>query len=153
MLIRHLWQLKTVVFLHWCLICAVLLQAYCITSCTVHARLCTLYCAPLALWCMFYCSSLKRASLLWHTPSYKHKKIYWTGPCLASNSLMIWSTLLPKKMGKICSQNMIIQGHTKLYKSWWWNKLTTSLYICWSRGNIFSHVRPFYERAASNLDP
>ncbi len=24
-LIRHLWQLKTVVFLHWCLICAVLL--------------------------------------------------------------------------------------------------------------------------------
>jgi hypothetical protein len=22
-LIRHLWQLKTVVFLHWCLICAV----------------------------------------------------------------------------------------------------------------------------------
>ncbi len=27
MLIRHLWQLKTVVFLHWCLICAVLLIA------------------------------------------------------------------------------------------------------------------------------
>ncbi len=25
-LIRHLWQPKTVVFLHWCLICAVLLQ-------------------------------------------------------------------------------------------------------------------------------
>ena len=25
MLIRHLWQLKTFVFLHWCLICAVLL--------------------------------------------------------------------------------------------------------------------------------
>ncbi len=25
-LIRHLWQLKTVVFLHWCLICAVLLE-------------------------------------------------------------------------------------------------------------------------------
>ncbi len=25
-LIRYLWQLKTVVFLHWCLICAVLLQ-------------------------------------------------------------------------------------------------------------------------------
>jgi hypothetical protein len=25
MLIRHLWQLKTVVFLHWCLICAFLL--------------------------------------------------------------------------------------------------------------------------------
>jgi len=24
-LIRYLWQLKTVVFLHWCLICAVLL--------------------------------------------------------------------------------------------------------------------------------
>jgi hypothetical protein len=24
-LIEHLWQLKTVVFLHWCLICAVLL--------------------------------------------------------------------------------------------------------------------------------
>ncbi len=24
--IRHLWQLKTVVFLHWCLICAVLLM-------------------------------------------------------------------------------------------------------------------------------
>ncbi len=24
-LIRHLWQLKTVVFLHWCLICAILL--------------------------------------------------------------------------------------------------------------------------------
>ncbi len=24
-LIRHLWQLKTIVFLHWCLICAVLL--------------------------------------------------------------------------------------------------------------------------------
>jgi len=24
-LIRHLWQLKTVVFQHWCLICAVLL--------------------------------------------------------------------------------------------------------------------------------
>ncbi len=24
-LIRHLWQLKTVVFMHWCLICAVLL--------------------------------------------------------------------------------------------------------------------------------
>jgi hypothetical protein len=24
-LMRHLWQLKTVVFLHWCLICAVLL--------------------------------------------------------------------------------------------------------------------------------
>ncbi len=23
-LIRHLWQLKTVVFLHWCLICVVL---------------------------------------------------------------------------------------------------------------------------------
>ncbi len=26
-LIRHLWQLKTVVSLHWCLICAVLLVA------------------------------------------------------------------------------------------------------------------------------
>ncbi len=26
-LIRHLWQLKTVVFQHWCLICAVLLRA------------------------------------------------------------------------------------------------------------------------------
>ncbi len=25
-LIRHLWQLKTVVFLHWCLICTVLLN-------------------------------------------------------------------------------------------------------------------------------
>jgi hypothetical protein len=25
-LIRHLWQLKTVVFLHWCLICAVPLR-------------------------------------------------------------------------------------------------------------------------------
>jgi hypothetical protein len=25
-LIRHLWHLKTVVFLHWCLICAVLLD-------------------------------------------------------------------------------------------------------------------------------
>ena len=25
-LIRHLWQLKTVVFLHWCLICAALLN-------------------------------------------------------------------------------------------------------------------------------
>ncbi len=25
-LIGHLWQLKTVVFLHWCLICAVLLS-------------------------------------------------------------------------------------------------------------------------------
>jgi hypothetical protein len=24
---RHLWQLKTVVFLHWCLICAVLLDS------------------------------------------------------------------------------------------------------------------------------
>jgi hypothetical protein len=24
MLIRHLWQLKTVVFMHWCLLCAVL---------------------------------------------------------------------------------------------------------------------------------
>ncbi len=23
-LIRHLWQLKTVIFLHWCLLCAVL---------------------------------------------------------------------------------------------------------------------------------
>ncbi len=28
-LIRYLWQLKTVVFLHWCLICAVLLYHYC----------------------------------------------------------------------------------------------------------------------------
>ncbi len=28
-LIRHLWQLKTVVFLHWCLICAVLLNPSC----------------------------------------------------------------------------------------------------------------------------
>jgi hypothetical protein len=27
-LIRHLWQLKTVDFLHWCLICAVPLQLY-----------------------------------------------------------------------------------------------------------------------------
>ncbi len=26
-LIRHLWQLKTVAFLHWCLICAVLFLA------------------------------------------------------------------------------------------------------------------------------
>jgi hypothetical protein len=26
-LIRHLWQFKTIVFLHWCLICAVLLHA------------------------------------------------------------------------------------------------------------------------------
>jgi hypothetical protein len=25
-LIRHLWQLKTVVFLHWCIICTVLLK-------------------------------------------------------------------------------------------------------------------------------
>ena len=25
-LIRHMWQLKTVVFLHWCLICALLLS-------------------------------------------------------------------------------------------------------------------------------
>jgi hypothetical protein len=28
-LIRHLWQLKTVVFLHWCLICAFLLNQSC----------------------------------------------------------------------------------------------------------------------------
>jgi len=27
MLIRHLWQLKTVVFLHWCLMCIVLFTA------------------------------------------------------------------------------------------------------------------------------
>ena len=27
-LIRHLWQLKTVVFLHWCLKCAVMLQIW-----------------------------------------------------------------------------------------------------------------------------
>ncbi len=27
-LIRHTWQLKTVVFLHWCLICTVLLFTY-----------------------------------------------------------------------------------------------------------------------------
>ncbi len=26
LLIKHLWQLKTVVFQHWCIICAVLLQ-------------------------------------------------------------------------------------------------------------------------------
>ncbi len=26
MLIRHLWQLETAVFLHWCSICAVLLR-------------------------------------------------------------------------------------------------------------------------------
>jgi hypothetical protein len=25
-LIRHLWQLKTFVFLHWCIVCAVLLK-------------------------------------------------------------------------------------------------------------------------------
>ncbi len=34
-LIRHLWQLKTVVFLHWCLICVVLLynhrNLYCVS--------------------------------------------------------------------------------------------------------------------------
>ncbi len=33
-LIRHLWQLKTAIFLHWCLICAVLfswLHIYCET--------------------------------------------------------------------------------------------------------------------------
>jgi hypothetical protein len=28
-LIRHLWQLKTVVFMHWCLICALLLNPSC----------------------------------------------------------------------------------------------------------------------------
>jgi hypothetical protein len=27
-LIRHLWQLKTVVYLHWCLICTVLLCGF-----------------------------------------------------------------------------------------------------------------------------
>jgi hypothetical protein len=27
-LIRHMWQLKKVVFLHWCLMCVVLLLAY-----------------------------------------------------------------------------------------------------------------------------
>ncbi len=32
MLIRHLWQLKTVVFLHWCLICAVLLETLIMTK-------------------------------------------------------------------------------------------------------------------------
>ncbi len=46
-LIRHLWQLKTAVFLHWCLICAVLLQysfltplaiVVCITSTTILRR-------------------------------------------------------------------------------------------------------------------
>jgi hypothetical protein len=26
MLIRHLWQLKTIAFLHWCVICTVLLH-------------------------------------------------------------------------------------------------------------------------------
>ena len=31
-LIRHLWQLKTVVFLHWCLICVVLLYSYAMLS-------------------------------------------------------------------------------------------------------------------------
>jgi hypothetical protein len=34
-LIRHLWQLTTVVFLHWCLMCAVLLLGYCI-PCSSH---------------------------------------------------------------------------------------------------------------------
>ncbi len=33
MLIRHLWQLKTVVFLHWCLISIVLLGTF---SCWTH---------------------------------------------------------------------------------------------------------------------
>ncbi len=32
MLIKHLWQLKTVVFLHWCLICAALLNWVCFFS-------------------------------------------------------------------------------------------------------------------------
>jgi hypothetical protein len=32
-LIRHLWQLKTIVFLHWCLICAVLLTFGQMTLC------------------------------------------------------------------------------------------------------------------------
>ncbi len=31
-LIRHLWQFKTIVFLHWCLIRAVLLQLVCFSS-------------------------------------------------------------------------------------------------------------------------
>jgi hypothetical protein len=29
--IRHLWQLKTVVFLHWCLICAILIYTFSVT--------------------------------------------------------------------------------------------------------------------------
>jgi hypothetical protein len=33
-LIRHLWQLKTVVFLHWCLMCVVLFNHFAIWQCS-----------------------------------------------------------------------------------------------------------------------
>jgi hypothetical protein len=36
-LIRHLWQLKTVVILHWCLICAVLLMSCAHLPCLLPA--------------------------------------------------------------------------------------------------------------------
>jgi hypothetical protein len=38
-LIRHLWQLKTVVFLHWCIICSVLLAQ---VNCDISAQYFTL---------------------------------------------------------------------------------------------------------------
>ncbi len=37
-LIRHLWQLKTVVFLHWCLICSVPLQGHICDACPNPAK-------------------------------------------------------------------------------------------------------------------
>jgi hypothetical protein len=42
--IRHLWQLKTVVFLHWCLIFAVLLTQYNNTTIMLSVALYLLLC-------------------------------------------------------------------------------------------------------------
>jgi len=62
-LIRDLWQLKTVVFLHWCLKCAVLLQHY-----TSHYNLLRCKATLIKIWksTKHYREERKRTSLFYH---------------------------------------------------------------------------------------
>ncbi len=108
LLIRHLWQLKTVIFLHRCLISAVLLsqlKGQCL--CTIKA----FYCSKLMCLSLSYPYNLVRQLLVWLQPT---KEEYlpglWLKPLLAQYhndfridyrySLQTFSTLY--KLKRLC---------------------------------------------------
>ena len=80
MLIRHLWQLKTIVLLHWCLICAVVLER--LSYASFLGKLLVLPANVRLDWKVF--ARCKQSSLFGLVISYKEKSFITLTPGLNS---------------------------------------------------------------------